>query len=163
MVRTLFLLRHAKSDWGAPELSDHQRPLNKRGRRAAPKIALWAKEAGALPAHIISSSAVRAHTTAQLLVEQWGGSVPIELQDRLYLAPPETYWQVLGERPPGEDRLLLVGHNPGMSEWASELAGHTIELPTAAWISFELQVNELRQADRATSARLLHFTLPREL
>lgn len=163
MVRTLFLMRHAKSDWGDPQLADHDRPLNKRGRSAAPKVAAWAIEHFAVPQRIISSTALRARSTAQIMAEQWGMMERVELQERLYLAPPEIYWEALSECPPGDDRLLFVGHNPGISEWASELAGHTVQMPTAAWATFELSVNELRAADASTRARLLHFTLPREL
>ena len=100
-MKTLLILRHAKSSWKHPELSDHDRPLNKRGRHDAPLIGHLLKEKGLVPDLIISSTAVRAKDTALVV----GASPDVYIQAISDVAGDNNY-----------STLLVVGHNPGLEE-----------------------------------------------
>jgi phosphohistidine phosphatase len=117
---TLILTRHAKSDWGTPGRPDFDRPLNDRGRRSAKALGEWLAANGPRPAEVILSGARRT-------VETWAGmstafdpAPPVRVEQRLYDAPAETMLEVL--RACSADPVLLIGHNPGIGEFASRLA-----------------------------------------
>lgn len=155
-------MRHAKSDWASSELSDHQRPLNKRGLRAAPLMAALLSEKKLVPDLVISSDALRAQQTSTLVTETWGLAERLQVTPRLYLAEPSTYLEILTEAPVGTSSVLLVGHNPGISDLVRLLTGEELELPTAAVVQIALQVNEFIDADLGSPAELLGFWKPRD-
>lgn len=128
-VRTVLLMRHAKSSWDDADLDDHVRPLNKRGRRDAPRMGRFLVEQELAPELLITSSAKRARQTAELVAEECGGPQVI-IEDRLYMADPNDWREVLAEAPL-VSRLLLVGHNPGLEELVSSVAGQFVRIPTA--------------------------------
>ena len=104
-MKTLLLLRHAKSSWDQPEMKDHDRPLNKRGKKEAPKVGKYLKDNNLVPDLILSSTARRAHDTAQAVAEESGFDKPIELNQDLYMSDPACYLDILqqptGKRQPG--------------------------------------------------------------
>jgi phosphohistidine phosphatase len=162
----LLFLRHGKSDWDSGARSDFDRPLAKRGRRAADRMAQWMAEQGLFPDRIVSSAAARAHETAERVAEVLGFSAArIQLEDGLYLAGADTFLHYGLEALRGGGRVLVVGHNPGMEELVIELSGGTAQpmpngkvFPTAALAVFAVD------ADRgAASAELVHLVRPREL
>lgn len=116
MLRTLILLRHAKSDWGSGAKGDHERPLNARGERAAAVMGVYLRQEGLAPDLVLTSTAVRARTTAELVLRHGGLDAPVRAENDLYLADPERILATL--RTAGEDpaRILLVAHNPGLEE-----------------------------------------------
>ena len=125
----LVLVRHAKSDWGDPDLDDHDRPLNHRGLRDAPRMAARLADAGFRADAILSSTAVRAATTAGHFGEALG--VPVELQEDLYGAPGSVLLRAAMER--GVDSVVVVAHDPGMSMLAGALSDGAIgHMPTCA-------------------------------
>lgn len=129
----LILVRHAKSDWGDPALSDHDRPLNARGRADAPSMATRTADAGLNPQRILSSTARRARATAA----EFGGAlgVKLELVSELYAAPAAKLRRIAVNS--GVDVVMIVAHNPGLSELAYELSGGEItHLPTCAVARF---------------------------
>jgi phosphohistidine phosphatase len=132
---TLLLMRHAKSDWGNA-LKDHDRPLNDRGKRDAPRMGRWLITQAMRPAWILTSSAKRARKTTDKVVEVLGSDVYVEVREDLYLATPEHWVEVLGELPAAADPLLCVGHNPGLDDLLNRLTGKSEHLSTAAiaWI-----------------------------
>ena len=133
-MNALTLVRHAKSDWGTPTRADHERPLNARGLRDAPVLAARQADRGLRVDVLLSSTAVRARTTAEFFAAALG--VPVALDRRLYGADPETLLQVAHES--GSGRVLVVAHNPGLSVLASELSGGGIStMPTCAVATFE--------------------------
>jgi len=129
----LALVRHAKSDWGDPSLDDHDRPLNDRGMRDAPRMARRLAATGFRPDVILSSTAVRARTTA----EAFGAElrIAVSLDPELYGAPARTLLDVAAAtRAPA---VIVVAHDPGMSTLAARLSGDRIEhMPTCAVASF---------------------------
>jgi phosphohistidine phosphatase len=130
---TLVLVRHAKSDWGDPHLDDHDRPLNDRGRRDAPRMARRLAETGFRPEAVLSSTAVRARTTAAAFAEALG--VAMTLDPELYGAPAGTLFATAAATRAGS--VLLVAHDPGMSVLAAQLSGDGIaHMPTCAVATF---------------------------
>jgi phosphohistidine phosphatase len=138
-MKTLTLVRHAKSSWQDGALSDRERPLNERGERDAPLMGQRLVSAGIRPSLMISSPAVRAWTTAKILAQEIG--YPIEFLQRendLYLASLDDLLGVLVAQDAEFNNLLLVGHNPGLTEFANYLVpGLTSNLPTAGVVALQ--------------------------
>jgi phosphohistidine phosphatase len=140
-VKTLLIVRHAKSSWGDPGLDDHERPLNARGLRDAPEMGRRLRERGIMPDVIRSSTAVRARSTAALIAEQL--QLPPEvvvLDERLYGSSPETIMSIVAELDPGVAVAMVVAHDPGLSELAFELSGTIEHMPTCAIAEFTFEV-----------------------
>lgn len=116
------LLRHAKSSWDDPQLSDHARPLNMRGRHAAAAMASEMRRLGLLPDMVLVSSARRTLQTLAAL-EPWEEPPRIEPLDSLYLAPASELLDVIRKVAPTVRCLMLVAHNPGLHDLAMMLAG----------------------------------------
>ncbi len=172
-MRQLLLLRHAKSSWDDPALSDHARPLNARGRRAAAAMADAMRELGLSPDIVLVSSARRTLQTLEALTPFEDGAL-VEPMDALYLAPWPRLLDELRQAPETARSLLLIGHNPGLHELAMELAGPEAlarggadarrlaeGYPTGALAEFTI-ASAWRQLDRG-GARLVRFLAPRDL
>lgn len=162
-MKTLLLLRHAKSSWKIPNLTDHDRPLNKRGQRDAPAMGRLLREKGLTPGQIISSTARRARDTAALIAEQSGFTNAIELNDDLYHAGPETLAGLLSELYYEDDPVLLVAHNPGLERFLELLTGQYEPLPTAALAHISLDLADWWQIRLETRGTLVNLWRPREL
>ncbi len=139
---TLILMRHAKSDWSEAGLSDHDRPLNARGRRDAPQMAAWIQQQYGLPELILASSATRVSQTVQLLLSAWRVDVPVITSPSLYLASPQTILDHVESESVDSDgrrvkKLLLVAHNPGLEQLVSALSNRLTPFPTAAVAGFK--------------------------
>jgi len=129
MTRQLLLLRHGKSDWDAGT-DDFHRPLKSRGKRGAQRIGIWLAQEQLIPDLVISSTAERAMATAQKCCKAMGIYVKqIEKDKRIYLASPEELLQVLADCPADAQRVMLVGHNPGLEELLYYLADKSIKTP----------------------------------
>lgn len=130
---TLALVRHAKSDWGDPRLDDHDRPLNDRGLRDAPRMARRLAESGFRPAVIRASTALRARTTAEAFGAQF--EVAVDLVPELYGASARTLLATAAAT--GARQVLVVAHDPGMTVLAEQLSGGGIgHMPTCAVATF---------------------------
>ncbi|TDN92274.1 histidine phosphatase family protein [Microbacterium sp. BK668] len=129
----LVLVRHAKSDWGDASLDDHDRPLNDRGLRDAPRMAARLAGTGFRADAILSSTALRASTTAGFFGQALG--VPVERQERLYGAPASLLLRAGAER--GVGSVVVVAHDPGMTVLAGQLSDGGIgHMPTCAVATF---------------------------
>jgi phosphohistidine phosphatase len=138
MIR-LALVRHAKSDWGDAMLDDHDRPLNERGERDAPVMAARLAESGFRPEVILSSSALRAKTTARAFADVW--ALRVQLQPRLYGASARELIVAASEA--GANSVLVVAHDPGMSVLAGQLSGGEIaHMPTCAVATFSWDADD---------------------
>lgn len=124
---TLLLLRHAKSDWDNPALADFDRPLAKRGKKAAPRMGAEIAALGLRPDLVLCSTAARAKETLALTLPELGTSPPQVVYDEtIYMAAPETLLGLLRKLPAGKERpqtVMVVGHNPGFEELAEILVG----------------------------------------
>ena len=162
-MKTLTLLRHAKSSWKDATLADHERPLNARGERDAPLMATRIRAAGIRPSLILSSPAVRAWTTAKVAAEEI--SYPLEFLQRekeLYLAGSQTLIDVLARQDAGFNSIMLVGHNPGLTDFANfMLPGLTNNVPTCGMVAVRVRADDwdLRSA---RGFELLSYDYPKK-
>jgi phosphohistidine phosphatase len=140
-MKTLYVLRHAKSSWKESNISDFERPLNDRGLRTAPFIGRLMQDRGIIPELVISSPARRAAETSKLAIEAAGIGTEIGYDERIYEASPQTLRQVTAEVDESVDSVMLVGHNPGIEGFIRMLTGETVAAPTAALAVIELDVN----------------------
>ncbi len=173
-MRQLLLLRHAKSSWDDPQLPDHARPLNGRGRRAAAAMAGAMRDLGLAPEVVLVSSARRALQTLEALGPLPDSPIVMPL-DALYLAPWETLLEALRGVPETARSVLLIGHNPGLHELALALAGGSADAaatgavprrlaesyPTAALAEFAV-ATPWRGLEPG-GARLVRFLAPKDL
>lgn len=140
-MKQVYLLRHAKSDWEAGFASDHERPLAARGETAARSVGRFLAALGKVPDAVVSSSAVRARTTAELAKEAGGWDVTVETTPDFYQAGPEVLLARVQSTPDDVERLLFVGHEPTWSETVGLFVGQAdIKMVTAALARVDLLV-----------------------
>ena len=141
-MKLLTLIRHAKSSWSHPHLSDHDRPLNRRGRHDAPMMGLHLKTRHLVISRILSSTATRAVQTATLIAQPLGYPTDkIQTLTTLYAASARQLLEVIRQQEDG-DHLALVGHNPGISELAAQLANtSTHDMPTCAVLQLKFDLS----------------------
>lgn len=167
----LMLLRHAKSDWTADAPSDFERPLNGRGRAAAPIVGAHMRRHGLEPDRILCSPALRTRQTLDLILPHVGAAAPLNMPPALYDDGDLDYLEVI--RALGGDArcLLVVGHNPATQETALELSGrgeerllHTIagKYPTAGLAVIDIDIDDWRSLKRG-DGHLVAVALPRHL
>jgi len=162
-VKTLLLMRHAKSSWKQPGLTDRERPLNRRGRRDAPKMGHLLRKEDLVPQHILSSTALRARLTAEAVAEASGCDGEILFLDGLYGAEPQDYVDALHLIPDGVDPVLVIGHNPGMEDLLELLTDQRERLPTAAVVYLRLPIERWAHLTHQTEAECVQAWRPREL
>jgi phosphohistidine phosphatase len=162
-MKTLLIMRHAKSSWHDGSLADHDRPLNGRGNLAATRMGQLLAEQQLVPDIVLSSTATRAQTTAEKVAASCGAAPEIRLLPDFYLAAPETYLATVQQQPDELTCILLIGHNPGLELLLTVLTGAEEPLPTAALAAVELDLNAWSDMKETTSGRLGGFWLPREL
>ena len=170
-MKTLTLLRHAKSSWAEPGMKDFDRPLNKRGREAARLVGADLKRRKISFDHILASPAVRVRDTLEELENAYGSPLDISFDEQIYLASPKALLSLVRALPETDASVLLVGHNPGMHEFALQLSKEdsdglrgriTGKYPTGALASIELPVD--RWSDAGTKLGTISaLVLPREL
>lgn len=162
-MKELLILRHAKSSWSNSRLADHDRPLNERGRQDAPRMGRLLRDEGLTPNLIITSSAERALTTAELVALSSEYETSLQVTRSLYHAGPETYLAQLRQVADVHQRVMVVGHNPGMEELVEELTGHYERMPTAALAHISLPVEHWADCHEAITGTLLNIWRPKEL
>ncbi len=162
-MKTLLLMRHAKSEWNQPGLSDHDRPLNARGRRAAPLMARKLSALGLQVDIILASSAVRVQETIELLQQHWSPQVEVVTLPSLYLASPQQIITEVQSLPDSWHSAMVVAHNPGLAALVSHLANQDLEMPTAAVAVFQFHVAQWSKIHLGGTPRLLSLWKPREL
>lgn len=168
MNRQLLVLRHGKSDWDV-DVSDFDRPLKKRGKKAAQRMGAWLREQNLVPDYIVSSPAERAKNTAVILAKVMGLTAKqINYDSRIYAAVLSDLKAVLSDCPAKARRVMLVGHNPGLEELLIYLSKDTIPfpddgklLPTATLAVLKMPDNWKPQLKK--SAELVSITRPSEL
>lgn len=162
-MKTLTLIRHAKSSWDYAQLSDFERPLNERGRRDAPVMAQRLKRAGLKPGLLLSSPALRAISTARLFAETLGiAAEKIAVESKLYDARPATILGVIQAIDERHDEAWLFAHNPGLSETAQRLAQCPFDdMPTCACARLSLDI-KLWSEIGDDCGKLLLYTYPKD-
>jgi phosphohistidine phosphatase len=144
-MKTLYVLRHAKSSWENNDLPDFDRPLNRRGEAAAPFMGEVLKNNGIGPEIIVSSPAVRARETARLVKEAADLDAEIKHNERIYEASPQTLRNIAGSLDDRFNSAMMVGHNPGMEGLVRLLTGKLEPMPTAALAVIDLDISRWDQ------------------
>lgn len=162
-MKTLLILRHAKSSWKDEKLDDHDRPLNKRGQRDAPRMGKLLRKEDLLPDFILSSSARRARETIEAVVEESGYGGDIYLSHELYAFEPQPYLEALQQLQVDYPSVLLVGHNPALEGLVEMLTGESESLTTAALAKIELPIDGWQELTDETEGKLINIWRPREL
>lgn len=162
MTRTLILMRHAKSSWSDPDTPDHDRPLNKRGRRSAAALGDWLREHGLTPDQVLCSSALRAKQTCDGL----GLGLPAPLAPGLYHADPTAMRAAL--RSATGQCVLMIGHNPGIGDFAQRLVAQAPahdrfhDYPTGATLVADFAIAQWDSLDFGQGVARA-FVIPRSL
>jgi len=160
-MKTLVLVRHAKSSWDRPGLDDHERPLNERGLRDAPKMGRRLAERGLAPDVVLSSTAVRALTTAELLAEAIGvDRERIIADERLYATSATGLLDIIAGLDAAVDTAMVVGHNPEMTSLVQRFTDEIGDLPTCAVVEFRFEADAWDELDEGL-VRDVHLETPR--
>jgi phosphohistidine phosphatase len=162
-MKTLLLMRHGKSSWKETKVKDHERPLNKRGQKSVPRMGELIKEAELVPQVILSSSAVRARQTAELLAPACGFTGEVQYFDSLYMAEPEAVIKRLRKLPDDVERVLVIGHNPGLEALVQMLSRRIESLPTASIAYFSLPIDTWKDFKKDIEAETMDIWRPKEL
>lgn len=162
-MKTLYLVRHAKSSWNNTNLSDHDRPLNDRGERDAPLMGKRLRKRKPQPTIIIASSAVRAETTATLLSEAIGFPIAdLKIDERLYGAEPKDVVSLIRELDNTIDCAMLVGHNPTFTDLINTLGGSDIDnVPTCGMAVLTFPIKAWSKIGQV-QGELLDFDYPKK-
>jgi phosphohistidine phosphatase len=168
-MKTLTLLRHAKSGWDSPVARDFERPLNARGRKAARAMGREMRRLDLGFDQVLASPATRVTETLTELAQGYGGAVDTSFDEAIYLAPVETLLALVRAADDADARLLLVGHNPGMEQLALLLSGAgalrdqvAVKYPTGALAEIGFDVAHWQDVAPG-EGRLARFIRPREL
>jgi phosphohistidine phosphatase len=132
LMKKLLLLRHAKSSWDDASQPDFERPLNERGRKAAPLVGRFLRERKVLPDLIICSTAVRARQTIALVIDAAGLETEVRYDARIYEASVQRLLEVIKGIEDDRRLVMLVGHNPGFENLLARLTNQAERMPTAA-------------------------------
>jgi len=177
-MKELLLLRHAKSSWATAGMDDFERPLNKRGRRAAAALAGYLEAEGLRPALVLCSDALRTRQTLDLLRDALGGRVAAHLEPELYLADPSTLLDRLRKVADDVPSVMVIAHNPGLQELALELAAAAgpadsalaarieSKFPTGALARFRLKIerwHDLALDGSKGMVKIVGYTIPADL
>ena len=162
-MKRLLILRHAKSDWHANYGEDHERPLNERGTRSASEVGRFLTRAGVVPDLVVSSTAVRALTTAQLAKEAGGWDCALEVAHELYGASVPQYLGVAAGAGGDAETLLLASHQPTCGEVVRALTGALVRFPTAGVASVLVEISSWQDLPNARYSELEWFLIPRLL
>ncbi|MCY4005354.1 MAG: histidine phosphatase family protein [Rhodobacteraceae bacterium] len=164
----LIIVRHAKSSWNQPEVGDHHRPLAARGRKAATRIGQWLADDGHIPASVLCSTATRTRQTWECLSSHFPNTPKIRLTDQLYHASVRQIWAVLQNDGSVDLPTLIIGHNPGIGEFAASCLQAPPRdydfrrYPTAATTVCTFPATGWQQVSMQ-SGQLMAFVVPRKL
>lgn len=162
-MKTLYLMRHAKSSWSTPGLNDSQRPLNDRGKKAAPFMGKILKKMNEMPELIVTSSAKRACSTAKRIAEKL--SYPLKKilnEEKLYMAGRDEFLSVIAQTGNNINKLMLISHNPGITDFANSVSGENIEnIPTAGIVRIDFDVNSWDNI-KETKGKFIFFEYPKK-
>ncbi|MGB3181662.1 MAG: histidine phosphatase family protein [Cyclobacteriaceae bacterium] len=161
-MKTLYIVRHAKSSWKDDSLDDFDRPLNKRGNRDAPAMAERLKKANVKPDMLISSPANRALLTANYIAQGIGvKQEDIRTDEDMYLADPQTILNIAKQVSDDVNTLMIFGHNPGLTMFANEVADTDIDnIPTTGIVRVSFAAKKWKELDWG-KGNLVYFDYPK--
>lgn len=171
----LLLLRHAKSDWPSGKLDDHERPLNARGRKSAPRMGAYVAKSGPIPTLVLCSTARRTRETLDLLMPHLSPMPKVQFSRGLYLAEWPKLLEAIRKAPRDCRTVLVIGHNPGLGQLAhaltrepeskderSRAARLAEKFPTCALAVFDVEARDWHSLEPGTAA-LIDYVRPKDL
>jgi phosphohistidine phosphatase len=162
-MKTILLMRHAKSSWKNPHLADHDRPLNKRGERDAPLMGEWLNQKDIIPDLILSSTALRTKMTVEGLLKTCGFEGEVKYLRSLYHGGPEDYFEALINLPEEIQYPMIVSHNPGMEYFIDLICDVQERMPTAAIAEINLPIDNWLEINDEVDGQLMNLWRPREI
>jgi len=162
-MKTLLIMRHGKSSWKHKDLEDHERPLSKRGLRDSRMMADIIQEKELIPQVILASSSVRTTQTAQIFSEETGYRGEIFTLDSLYLAEAEAYIHELKRLSDDYERVMVIGHNPGLESLLQMITGRIEALPTGVVAYISLPITHWEEINGESVGELVQIWKPKEL
>lgn len=158
-MKTVYLIRHAKSSWTDPYLTDHDRPLNARGKRDAPIMATVLQRKGVKPDIFVSSTAKRARKTASKFVKAYGvNKHEIVTTKALYHASIEAIVKVIKKLPETATTAVLFGHNPGFTDFVNAANGSYIDnVPTCGIVGLECAIESWEDFHLDTASQIAFY------
>lgn len=162
-MKNLLLMRHAKSSWKDVSLNDHQRPLNKRGKRDAPRMGKYLQEQGVIVDAILCSTAVRARETVTRFLNEYTFEGEVFYVDDLYNASHETYIALLNQMPESVYTVMVVGHNPEMNTFLEITCDEFEHMPTGAVAVVQFSVKHWSELSEVMPGVLVDLWKPRAL
>ena len=161
-MKRLYLIRHAKSSWNSPELSDHDRPLNERGNADAPEMAERLALQPLANPHVLISSAKRTQETWQHIAAATGiEEKNTTVLEQLYLAPAQVMMQCIANLPDDCETAIVIGHNPGISELAGYTGADVVTMVTAQVVGLEVHVEQWSHLSAGTGD-IVYFDYPKQ-
>jgi phosphohistidine phosphatase len=161
-MKTLLLLRHAKSSWDQPSLPDFDRPLAERGKRDAPRMGKALRERGPHPELIISSPATRTRATIKAIAASARFEAEIQFEESVYGASSAELIKLIRKLPQEKASAMIVGHNPGLEDLVSRLTGRPERMPTAALACIEFEIERWEDVEDG-EAKLAWLLTPKQL
>jgi phosphohistidine phosphatase len=163
IMKILYLVRHAKSDWDNSSLSDIERPLNKRGEKDAPKMAKILSKKDIKPELLLSSPSIRTKTTAKYFCKELDYDYRnVTIDNKIYLASPKTLLDIINNIDNKLNSIMMFGHNPGITELVNILSSKSVDnVPTCGIAAMAFNVNHWNEIDESNSS-LLFFEYPKE-
>lgn len=162
-MKNLLLMRHAKSSWKDASLPDHQRPLNKRGKRDAPRMGEFLQEQGITLDAILCSTAVRARATAEGFLQGYTFEGDLVYVDDLYHADPEIIVTHLTQLPDSVDSAMVIAHNPGLDDFLGTVCDEQDHMSTASVAYIQFPIGSWAELRVVTRGELVHLWRPREI
>lgn len=162
-MKTLLLMRHAKSSWKDESLADHERPLKKRGKKDSKLIAKVIKKKDLIPDLILCSSAVRTKETVEVLTDVLDYDGEIIYSDELYMGEPQDFVNALKDLDEKYETVLIVGHNPGLEAYLQIIDGEIEAVPTGGLGYLVLVLDDWKDISLDTMGDLIGFWKPKEL
>lgn len=162
-MRTLILMRHGKSSFKDPSLKDRRRPLTKRGQRNSIQIGQFLKERNLHPDLILTSEALRATQTADLITRELDYPGEVRQVKKLYMAEGDQILKVLRKLPDELECVMVIGHNPGLESLIPMLTQQIAGLPTAGVADIRLPIDHWKELKPKTKGELVDLWRPKEL
>ena len=162
-MKTLLLMRHAKSSWKDEHLSDHERPLKKRGRKDAKNMAKIIQKNDLVPDLILCSPAARAVETVEVIAETLGYKNEIVYSDALYMGEPSDFVEALKTVDKHMEKVMIVAHNPGLEAYLQIIDGEIESLPTAALGYLVLGIDKWKDLSFETMGDMIGYWTPKSI
>ena len=161
IIKKLYIIRHAKSDWSDDTLKDFDRPLNKRGLKNAPFMGSLLKNKNINPDLILSSPALRAITTAEIIANRVEYKNNIETNKSIYETPYSTLEKIIYEINDKNNSVFFIGHNPGLSALINHLCQTNLDIPTCAVVEISFDTDSWEKISKKNTA-LISYEYPKK-